>query len=365
MTIPFRSAPFRTASGTASRTLSQRFSDVLNVKDYGAVGDGVTNDAAAIQAVFDLAFGSASSPHGDAGKYQNRPVFFPAGKYIISSQLNLTRVVGGHIFGAGRGCTMVQFTGTVAGGGTRTSAIKINGAVDLCMERIAFAMYDPSKSNSYALDLDWDGTTGGAGLHHNLFQHCTFSATGTGAVIIGASVHEGYNNMFLHCGVGGGIGAVNYGFTISGAQALDTLIIGGGGYSDLAFCWCPSGGGSVHAQGMSMPGGNTAPHVDYLMESGNTMTLTGIRTEAVKLLKQQSGIVIIHGFVNAGGVNIIEVNGGKCMIEGAQMHYPINQRIFGTGGQLYMTAVGTGVPNDIHLLDNYTGTVVWDADGYP
>ena len=39
-----------TATGsTTPRTLDDRFSDVVNVVDYGAVGDGVTNDAPAIQ----------------------------------------------------------------------------------------------------------------------------------------------------------------------------------------------------------------------------------------------------------------------------------------------------------------------------
>jgi hypothetical protein len=365
MSIPFRQAPFTITGGTVARSLDARHGEVINVMDLGATGDGVTNDAPAIQAAFDLAFGSSASPHGTSGKFSNRPVYFPAGDYSTTSQLNLTRVVGGHIYGDGRGCTRVRFIGTVAGGATKTSALRINGAVDLCMERITFAMHDPGQDNSYALDLDWDGTSGGEGLHHNMFSHCAFQATGVAAVIIGDTDNEGYNNIFLHCGVGGGIGAVDYGFDVRGAEALDNLIVGGGGYADLAFCRCPSGGGSVHAQGMSMPGGNTVPHIDYVMESSHIMTLTGIRTEAVQLLRQESGIVVIQGLVNATHVNAIEVNGGKCIIEGAQMHYPVEQRIFGTGGELYLNGVHTGVPKDDDLLDNYTGTVVWDADGYP
>lgn len=58
---------------TERRTLGERFADVVNVKDFGAKGDGTADDTAAIQAAL------------NAGK----EVFFPSGTYLISSNLKL------------------------------------------------------------------------------------------------------------------------------------------------------------------------------------------------------------------------------------------------------------------------------------
>jgi hypothetical protein len=70
-------------AAAVARTLANRFADVVNVKDFGAVGDGVTDDTAAIQAAIDYAEGE---------------VYFPVGNYKISSSLNINnnsiRLVG-------------------------------------------------------------------------------------------------------------------------------------------------------------------------------------------------------------------------------------------------------------------------------
>ena len=65
---------------TERRQISSRFADFVNVKDFGAVGDGVTDDTAAIQAAVDFAK-TASNPGGAVG----RTVWFPYGKYLVTS----------------------------------------------------------------------------------------------------------------------------------------------------------------------------------------------------------------------------------------------------------------------------------------
>ena len=62
---------------------------LLNIKDFGAVGDGSTDDTAAINRCFRHAFGNYYGPHGGygdtPGPYANREVYFPAGDYRVSS----------------------------------------------------------------------------------------------------------------------------------------------------------------------------------------------------------------------------------------------------------------------------------------
>lgn len=68
--------PVTATGSSASRSLKDRFADTVNVKDFGAVGDGVTDDTAAIQAAINACglFGFVN---------------FPKAVYKISSSLNL------------------------------------------------------------------------------------------------------------------------------------------------------------------------------------------------------------------------------------------------------------------------------------
>jgi hypothetical protein len=66
-----------TATGsTTLRALKDRFSDVVNVKDFGAAGNGVTNDQPAISAAIAAAAGT---------------VFFPPGIYVIYTPLRIAK----------------------------------------------------------------------------------------------------------------------------------------------------------------------------------------------------------------------------------------------------------------------------------
>jgi hypothetical protein len=63
----------------------------FNVRDFGAKGDGKSDDARAIQATFDTAAKKTWSeqPPGSAYFISIPTVFFPAGKYVISETIDL------------------------------------------------------------------------------------------------------------------------------------------------------------------------------------------------------------------------------------------------------------------------------------
>jgi len=75
---------------TTPRTHAQRWAERRNVLDFGAVGDGVTDDSAEIQAAIDAA-------EADGGG----TVYFPAGVYLIGTKLTVTQPV--RLLGAGYG----------------------------------------------------------------------------------------------------------------------------------------------------------------------------------------------------------------------------------------------------------------------
>jgi len=75
-------APITATGTTTPRLLQNRFADVVNVKDFGAKGDGTTDDTAAIQA----ALNSASVTYTPPTSLTGRPiVIFPEGLYLVSS----------------------------------------------------------------------------------------------------------------------------------------------------------------------------------------------------------------------------------------------------------------------------------------
>jgi hypothetical protein len=72
-------------AGGVQRTVEDKLRDVVSVKDFGAVGDGVTDDTAAIQAAINYAQTLVADRF-----LSGCVVYFPAGTYLVGSTLTIT-----------------------------------------------------------------------------------------------------------------------------------------------------------------------------------------------------------------------------------------------------------------------------------
>jgi hypothetical protein len=82
-------------TGAVARTVEDRFRDAISVKEFGAKGDGVMDDTAAIQA----AINAIKSTVGAVPHDRTRRLFLPSGLYRTTASITL---YGGlHLFGEG------------------------------------------------------------------------------------------------------------------------------------------------------------------------------------------------------------------------------------------------------------------------
>ena len=102
-------------AGAVRRTVQDKLREWVSVTDFGAVGDGVTDDTAAIQAAISVITGPAT-------------LFFPAGIYILTSAVTKSSTGALVFLGEGAASTVLRWT---ASGGMSltglTGTIRLRG----------------------------------------------------------------------------------------------------------------------------------------------------------------------------------------------------------------------------------------------
>ena len=200
----------QTGAGAVQRTVESKLQDVVSVKDFGAVGDGVTDDTAAIQAAIDHWVVNAGI------------LLFPAGDYAVTSDLDAdfsaanaadTRIISG--YGANLVATAaVTNVLTVSVGaiprvvrGIIIEGIRISGSAT----NAGLRLYGPKSSSSYLYNCTirevHSQAVTGLEILGNTFEssvidcHFTASATGYG-------IYTGYNEGEDLGGSGGTISSI-------------------------------------------------------------------------------------------------------------------------------------------------------------
>ena len=102
------------------------FGSYISAKSFGAKGDGVTDDTAAIQAWIDY----ITDNHNTG--------FLPAGTYLITAQINIKGKNSFKIIGEG------EYAATFKSAGGEISILTFNGVENVCVENIAFNMNQDS-----------------------------------------------------------------------------------------------------------------------------------------------------------------------------------------------------------------------------
>jgi hypothetical protein len=140
-------------SGSILRNVSDKLGEVVSVKDFGAVGDGVADDTAAIQAAID----SVALTQGT--------VYLPDGIYLVSSSALPDVFDNAGVSVPASDCALVLRKGvSLLGTGTARCNIKtVNNGL------IILALVAPENSIVQGLEInaEWDDGDGGAG--HGIF----------------------------------------------------------------------------------------------------------------------------------------------------------------------------------------------------
>jgi hypothetical protein len=159
---------------TANRTIDQKFSEAISVKDYGAVGDGVADDTVAIQAAIDAV--------------SKGTILFPQGTYNVTATINLAGknaqndATQSNLEISAFGAKLVS---TVSGS---TPALYINGCKRLNIRGLEIT----AASTSLSVQVQ--------GLWNSTWDSCVFGTVQFSS--LGGTFDSHYWNKFVECQFG-------------------------------------------------------------------------------------------------------------------------------------------------------------------
>lgn len=132
--------------GAVARSLQSKLGEKVSVKDFGAKGDGTTDDTAAIQAAID-----AGKPYSTSTA-NGRVIYFPPGRYKVTT-LDLSACHGVYLVGAGPYATEIFTSGT-------NQVIKAIGSSSVPLNKAGVKAMTirgggKTNTNAHGIDLQW------------------------------------------------------------------------------------------------------------------------------------------------------------------------------------------------------------------
>lgn len=199
---------------------------VVNVKDYGAVGNGSTDDTANIQAAFDAAWGALGSTNGPANAKLNKQVYFPPGEYIVTppaSTKTITNVANSGGF--------VQYTVNDVNNLTVGQRIHVDGVVATFDNVNGSCKITAINTGSKLVTVNQGTSAGSYTSGGTMSSICLFMNNVHGSVVFGA----GNGSTVLHCPTSGGVTLASDGFQYSTIRDF-SIAAGGPGSRCIALC---------------------------------------------------------------------------------------------------------------------------------
>jgi len=184
-----------TPAGAINRPINEKLEEVYSVKDFGAVGDGTTDDTAAINAVFAAA---SNAGYTTVTSKPSGKIIFPPGVYKITNQITLPQLI--NIIIEGQGSCSIVYGGTADG----TKAM-------FRAQASATVSFDRCQMNNILLSANGlagycfvNGGSSGATYHSTWsFNNTTFSQATKIGVIIGSETGsidiDSYQVNFWQC----------------------------------------------------------------------------------------------------------------------------------------------------------------------
>jgi hypothetical protein len=343
-----------------------------NVKDYGAKGDGVTDDTAAIQAALDV----------------NYDVFIPFGEYLISSPL-IMRLAQQNLRGSGKESVLKAATGfasATVGGSTGSAIIWYQNPTGNWDGTGWIQGGEISDLTLWGRNVGVEGirynrVTSGQSFRNLRILQCTIGIYGTKwgwitkfdnlhiieSSITGVRLQNGYNGCtFVNCYL--------YGANVTTDVQLDMYLdCYGNSFVGGAIEGCKVGIRLEYAQ-LAVHG------TDFEVCTEHFMTVAGLYSGSPPVLNFANPVVTVTGctFVGVPSISGITVTGGSAEIHGNYFFgaaqpagvYPINCTATGDGGfgvsELDNTFRGWNAPlTNGFIWSKFTALRTSEASGLP
>lgn len=191
----------QTGTSAVSRTVQSKFAEFVSVKDFGAVGDGTTDDSTAFQNAF------------NASGY----VKIPAGEYKLNSTITISNKA---IFISGSGVqnTILKFAASTNG----FSISQNSGALPVNVRDLTIStLNNPSSQSANAMSITWPTGWADRFSLKSLMQSVEFRGYDLAANgwTNGVSITQGLNVLFEYCSFIG----KDSGLPASSTQATTTV----------------------------------------------------------------------------------------------------------------------------------------------